>query len=115
MLSVTVSLQVFDAAVFPNVITSEMRLQTRAGVALDVPFFRIGGTVIDPASVPIASAGVRVVERGRSTLTAADGTFSLSAIPAGSFTLRVTSGTATQDRAITVPAPVLDDYNVQLT
>lgn len=116
MLSVTVSLQVFDTDVYPSVITSEIRLKTHPGGAvLDAPFFRIGGTVIDAVSVPVANAGVRVVERGRSTLTDADGRFSLSAIPAGSFTLRVTAGAVTEDRAIAVPAPVLSDYNVQLT
>ena len=116
LLSVTVSVQVFDTEQYPSVVTSEIRLKTHPGGAvLDAPFFRIGGTVVDAAAAPVANAGVRVVERGRSTLTEANGTFSLSAIPAGSFTLRVTLGAATQDRAITVPAPALSDYNVQLT
>jgi hypothetical protein len=115
LLSVTVSLQVFDTAQFPSVITSEIRLKTHPGGAvLDAPFFRIGGTVLDAASAPVAGAGVRIVERGRSTLTAADGTFTLSAIPAGTFTLRVTAGSVTQDRSVTVPAPALSHYDVQL-
>ena len=115
LLSVTVSLQVFDTAEFPSVITSEIRLKTLpTGAALDAPFFRIGGTVVDAASAPVANAGVRVVERGRSTLTGADGRFSLSAIPSGAFTLRVTAGAVTQDRTITVPTPALNDYDVQL-
>ena len=106
LLAVTVSLQVFDTAVFPSVRTSEIRLKRLPdGTPLDAPFFRIGGLVVDAASAPIANAGVHLVERGRSTVTQADGTFSLSAIPAGTFTLRVTAGTVTQDRTITVPAP----------
>jgi hypothetical protein len=114
VLSVTVSLQAFDTEQYPSVITSEIRLKTMAGAVLDAPFFRIGGTVVNAAATPVASAGVRVVERGRSTLTDASGRFTLAAIPAGTFTLRVTSGVTTQDRSITVPAPALSDYDVQL-
>lgn len=115
LLSVTVSLQVVDTTAYPSVITSELRLKTHPGGAtLDAPFFRIGGTVVDAASVPVANAGVRLVERGRSTLTDAAGRFSLSAIPAGTFTLRVTAGAVTQDRTITVPAPALSHYDVHL-
>lgn len=116
LLSVTVSLKAFDTATYPSVITSEIGLVTQPGGAvLDAPFFRIGGVVVDAASVPVASAGVRLVERGRSTLTDAEGRFSLSAVPAGNFTLRVTAGAVTQDRAIVVPAPALAGYDVKLT
>jgi hypothetical protein len=116
VVSVTVSLQVFDTAQYPSVITSGIRLKSVPGGAdLDPPFFRIGGTVLDAASAPVVNAGVRVVERGRSTLTDAEGRFSLSAIPGGNFTLRVTAGAVTQDRAIVVPAPALGGYDVQLT
>jgi hypothetical protein len=115
LLSVTVSLQAFDTTPYPSVITSEIRLRTHPGGAvLDAPFFRIGGTVVNGAAAPVANATVRVVERGRGTLSDANGTFSLSAIPAGTFTLRVIAGAVTQDRPITVPAAVLTDYNVQL-
>lgn len=116
MVSVTVSLQVFDTAQYPSVITSGVHLKSvPEGAELDAPFFRIGGTVLDSALAPVVNAGVSVVERGRSTLTDAEGRFSLSAIPDGSFTLRVTAGAATQDRAIVVPAPALGGYDVQLT
>jgi Pvc16 N-terminal domain/Carboxypeptidase regulatory-like domain len=115
LLSVTVSLQVFDTLQVPSVITSEIRLKTQPGGApLDSPFFRIAGTVTDAASNPVANAGVRVVERGRSTLTGDDGRFSLSAIPAGTFTLRVAAGAATRNKTITVPAPLPGNYDVQL-
>ncbi|CAN7513018.1 Pvc16 family protein [Variovorax sp. LjRoot84] len=116
LVSVTVSLQVFDTAEYPSVISSGIRLKTVPGGAdLDAPFFRIGGTVLDAASAPVVNAGVSVVERGRSTLTDAEGRFSLSALPGGNFTLRVTAGAVTQDRAIVVPAPALGGYDVQLT
>jgi len=116
MLSVTVSMQAFDAAAYPSVITSETRLKTHpGGVALDAPYFMVGGSVVDAASAPFVNAGVRIVERGRSTLTDAQGRFVLAAIPAGTFTLRVTAGAVTQDRTITVPvAAAGDTYNVQL-
>jgi hypothetical protein len=114
LLSVTVSLEVFDTAQFPNVITSEIRLKTMDGAPLEAPFFRIGGRVVDGSAAPVPGASVRLVDRGRSTLTAADGTYSLAAIPAGTFTLRVTAGTTTRDRTITVPAPAASDYDVQI-
>ena len=51
LLSVTVSLQVFDTAEYPSVITSEIRLTSLpSGAVLDAPFFRIGGLVLDAAS-----------------------------------------------------------------
>jgi len=115
LLDVTVSLTAFASAEFPAVRTSEMRmLSVPGGAPLDAPLFRIGGTVLDGASNPVTNAGVRVVERGRGTLTDAEGKFSISAIPSGAFTLRVTAGAVTLDKAITVPAPVLNDYNVQV-
>jgi hypothetical protein len=115
LLSVTVSLQVFDTTEYPSVITSEIRLKSLpSGAVLDAPFFRIGGLVLDAASLPVAAAGVRIVERGRSTLTDADGRYSLAGIPAGTFTLRVTAGALTEDRTITVPAPALNHYDVLL-
>jgi hypothetical protein len=115
LVSITVSLQVFDTAQFPSVITSEIRLKTQpGGDVLDNPFFRIGGVITDAGALPVPGAGVRVVERGRSTLTNESGRFSLSALPAGNFTLRVTAGAVTIDRAIVIPAPSLDNYDAQL-
>lgn len=115
MLSVTVALTVFDSATWPTVTSSEFRLGTAPpGAGLDAPFFQIGGTIVDAGALPVFHAGVTIVERGRSTLTDAAGRFSLSAIPAGNFTLRVTAGGATVDRAIVVPAPASGAYDVQL-
>ncbi|MEZ5351549.1 MAG: Pvc16 family protein [Bryobacteraceae bacterium] len=116
LLSVTVGLRVFENETYPSVITSEIRLKKEpGGAALEGPFFRIGGVITDAATNPIPSAGVRILERGRSTLTASDGTYSLAALPAGTFTLRVTTGALTKDRSIIVPAPPLDNYNLQIT
>jgi hypothetical protein len=115
LLTVTVSLPVFATQPQPSVTTSEIRLQRRAdGVALEAPFFRIGGRVTDAANQPVVNAGVQVLGRGRSTLTDAEGRFTLSALPAGAVTLRVTAGLVTQDKPITVPAPAANHYDVQL-
>jgi hypothetical protein len=114
LLTVTVSLPVFATGQFPSVITSELRLQTPGGTPLEVPFFRIGGRVTDGSTQPVANAGVELLGRGRSTLTDAEGRFTLSAIPAGAVTLRVTAGLVTHDKPITVPAPVASHHDVQL-
>ena len=116
LLSVTVGLQVFDAATYPSVVSSEIRFKKLPGGApLDAPFFRIGGVVTDTAAAPVAQAVVRLVERGRSTLTDGEGKFSLSAVPAGNFTLRVTAGAVTRDQAIVVPPSAAAGYDVVLS
>ena len=116
LLSVTVSVPVFPSVKYPNVITSEMRLEKIPGGApLDAPFFRIAGTVTNAAHAPVANAGVRLVEAARSTLTDGQGRFTLSAIRAGALTLRVTAGAVTQDKAVDVPTHAGNDYDVQLT
>jgi len=115
LLSVTVSLTVAPVLDFPSVITSEIRFKAiPSGAPLDPALFRIGGKVTDVSANAVPNAAIRVVERGRNTTTDVDGKFTVSALPAGSFTLRVTVGAVTHDRAITIPAPALDDYNVQL-
>jgi hypothetical protein len=77
--------------------------------------FRIGGTVLDAAANPAANASVSIVERKRSTLTDTHGQFSISALPAGTFTLRATAGAITKERTIVIPAPKPNNYDVQLT
>jgi hypothetical protein len=115
LLSVTVALAPAPSAEFPSVITSQVRFKTiPSGAVLDTPLFRIGGQVTDAAAHAVPNAAVRVVERGRNTVTDLDGKFTVSALPAGSFTLRVTEGAVTKDKSITIPAPALSDYNVQL-
>jgi hypothetical protein len=76
--------------------------------------FRIGGHVTDSLNLPVAGATVRVVERNRTTTTDAGGAFTVSALPAGTFTLRATFGATTRDVPITIPAPVGSNYDVQL-
>ena len=69
-------------------------------------FDRVGDRWVprfDPIDARIGRSGVSADHRE------GDGT-----TPAGTFTLRVTSGVTTRDRSITVPAPALSDYDVQL-
>jgi hypothetical protein len=83
-----------------------------AGPAIEI--FRIGGTIRDAGANPVTGAAVTLLQRGRVTSTNARGEFTLSAIPAGTFTLRATSNGSTADKAITVPAAQGDDYDIQL-
>ncbi len=111
LLTVTVAMPIASEESFPMVITSKIDLQTSG---LHEVFFRLGGMVVDSASAPVADAAVEIPGRGRSTVTGPDGRFQFSGVPAGNFTLRVTSGMIVQNKAITVPASTGNDYNVAL-
>jgi hypothetical protein len=108
LVSVTFSLTVGDEQTFPAVITHRIEWNADA-------FHRIGGTVRDAANAPVASAHVRLVELPRSTASNARGEFMIPVIPAGNYTLRVTAGPQTVNKAIAVPAPLNSNYDVQLT
>jgi hypothetical protein len=110
----TITMPVFPDETSPKVITSDIAIQQ-----LDLPgtrqeMFRIGGHVTDAATLPVAGATVRIVELGRLTTSDAVGAFTLSALPAGTFTLRATIGAATRDVTITIPAPLGSNYDVQM-
>jgi hypothetical protein len=112
--AVTITMPVFPDIDFPMVITADMAIQQ-----IDVPgsrqeMFRIAGHVTDAANNPAAGATVKIVETGRTTTSNTVGAFTLSALPAGTFTLRATLGAATQDSSITIPAPIGSNYDVQL-
>jgi hypothetical protein len=112
--AVTITMPVFPDVDFPMVITADMAIQQ-----IDVPgsrqeMFRIAGHVTDAANNPAAGASVKIVETGRTTTSNTVGAFTLSALPAGTFTLRATLGAATQDSSITIPAPIGSNYDVQL-
>jgi Pvc16 N-terminal domain/Carboxypeptidase regulatory-like domain len=106
ILSVTIAMPIFKPEDLPTVVSS--------GIDLSGTLFRVAGVVTNAANAPVAGAGVRVVDRGRSTVTNTLGQFSLAAIPPGIYTLRITAGAVTTDKAIVVPAPAGSNYNVQL-
>jgi Pvc16 N-terminal domain/Carboxypeptidase regulatory-like domain len=110
----TITMPVFDEQQYPKVITSQMASEIIDSPATVQPMFRIGGIVTDAATAPVAGATVRIVETGRLTTTGTAGDFTLSALPAGVFTLQATSGTHTRSVAITIPAPAGSNYDVQL-
>jgi hypothetical protein len=107
-LSVTIALPVSPDETFPGVISSGVQINAEPLT------YRIGGTVRDAASNPVAAVAVELVNAGRSTTTNANGQFTLPAVVAGSYSLRVTAGASTRTRSITVPAPLGNDYDVQL-
>jgi hypothetical protein len=108
LLTVTFSMTLAEEEQFPAVISSGITINT------EPIFYRIGGIITDSASVPVSAAAVELLGRGRSTVSNLNGEFTLAAVAPGNYTLRATSGVITQTRAITVPAPTGDDYNVQL-
>jgi hypothetical protein len=70
--------------------------------------------VTNASNAPVADATVTLVGTGFAAQTIADGHYTLSAIPAGTYTLRVQSGTTTRNVTVTIPAPAGSHYNVQL-
>jgi hypothetical protein len=66
-----------------------------------------GGNPVDGATVGIASLGL-------STLTDAQGRFSLSILIAGNYTLQASKGGSNASKAVPVPPTVLNQYDIQL-
>ena len=114
VLEVVVSMPLAEPVTLPVVISSSTSVESIGAAGTAVEIFRIGGTIRDAGANPVAGAAVTLVQRGRVTSTNARGEFTLSAIPAGNYTLRATSNGSTEDKAITVPAAQGDDYDIQL-
>jgi hypothetical protein len=108
LLSVTFSMPLAQEDEFPAVITHQIEINSEA-------LNRIGGTVRDAGNAPIAAAEVRLLELPRSTATNTRGEFTIPAIPSGNYTLRVKAGPLTANKAITVPAQLGSNYDVQVT
>ena len=96
----------------PPVVTRELRLDddldpTTVGESV----FAIGGVVRDAAGV-VAGAEV-TVDGARSARTDDEGRFLFSGLVAGGYTLRATApGHVPRDKAVTVPAPVINAYDI---
>jgi len=114
VLEVVISMPLADPLTLPVVISSSTAVENIGAGGAAAGLFRIGGTIRDAGANPVAGAAVTLVQRGRVTSTNARGEFTLSAIPAGNYTLRATSNGSTGDKAITVPAAQGDDYDIQL-
>jgi len=119
-ITVTIAMEVFAPVPASLVITEEVRLGERTAPdadAISLPtrqiFFRIGGRVTDASNAPVAGATVTLVGTGFAAQTMADGTYTLSEIPAGTYTLRVQSGATIRNVTVTIPASAGSHYNVQ--
>jgi hypothetical protein len=120
--TVTISMDIFEAKESPMVIASDTRLGERTTPVEEqiLPvtlqhFFRIGGTITDAGDDPVAGAEVTLVEQGLVTETNTAGQYAIGLIPSGNYTLRVESGPIVRTKNITIPPLPGSDYNVQLT
>jgi hypothetical protein len=117
----TIALDVFPTISAPEVIASRIQLDQRAGPdvmelppSAAPPRYRIGGRVTDAASAAVADADVQIVELGLAARTDGAGRYQIGAMPAGTYTLRVTSGVTVEEVSVTVPPGAGANYNVQL-
>ena len=111
--TVTISIQPFDAALVPVVISKEISIEPLENPASQEEAFQIAGRVTDAASLPVDEASVLIVELGLTTKTGADGRYSVGLMRAGTYTLRAEKPPASKQITITVPAPVGSNFNVQ--
>jgi hypothetical protein len=121
--TVTISMQPFAPVTAKVVTEAEIRVGERTAAdkkaiasATLIDAFRIGGRVTDAKDAPVAQANVSIIETGLSTITDPDGLYSIGMLRAGTFTLRVESGSKVVNMSITVPAVVVgENFNVKLT
>ena len=107
----------------PIVITQDVRLGERISPSLEEivstteqRFFRIEGQVTDSNNQPVVEATVILIERNLAVATDSNGQYSIGAIPAGTYTLRVQLGNLLQEVNISVPVENENsNYNVELT
>jgi hypothetical protein len=121
--TVTIGLEVFAAdAPVALVATEEIHIGERVGgeekllPGAEIRF-RIGGRVLTAHGDGVAGAEVALVEAGLSTISGADGRYTISPVASGSHTLHAQSGAAVATFAITVPRPARSPpggYDVQL-
>lgn len=113
MVTIAIDLQV-TLPEGPPVITRELNLDDDLDLATPgESVFAIGGVVRDDAAAVVAGSVV-TLDGGRSTKTDADGRFRFSGLVASSYTLRATApGRIPKDKAITVPAAAINDYDIQ--
>lgn len=120
--TVTISMQPFAPVTAKVVTEAEIRLGERTAPdkeaiasATLIDAFRIGGRVTDDKDAPVAQANVSIIETGLSAITNPEGLYSIGMLRAGTFTLRVESGSKVVNMSITVPAVAGKNFNVKLT
>lgn len=121
-LAVTISMQASPPETAKVVTEAETRIGERVAPdkkaispATLVAGIRISGRITDAADAPVAKAKVSIAETGRSATTDSDGVYSLGLLQAGTFTLRVESGSNVVNKNITIPAAAGKNFNVKLT
>ncbi|NEO57755.1 MAG: DUF4255 domain-containing protein [Okeania sp. SIO3B5] len=124
-ITVTVTLsmkELFEPEPTPIVITQDLQLGQQLSPFSEqlVPgteqrFFRIGGQVTDTNNQPVVGAKVILVEPNLTVATDGNGQYSIGAISAGAYTLRVQLGNLLQEVNITIPVENTEsNYNVEL-
>ena len=74
---------------------------------------QIGGVVTD-GGVPVDGATVTIASLGLSTLTDAQGGYSLSILKSGSYTLEASKGGSSNSIVVPVPPTALHQYDIQI-
>ena len=122
IVTATIAMDLFAPVTVPEVIVSEIHMGPRAsadgeGLAASAgpPRFRIGGYVTGAAShAPVVDANVTLVELGLAARTDQHGRYHLGAMTAGTYTVRVETGTTVKSVTVTVPPAAGTNYDVQL-
>lgn len=102
---VTLPLADSDPREAPLVLTRRLRFNEN-GRLLD--YIQIGGTVTDEDGKPVNEVVVRVRDHAFSTVTTPNGRYSLSGLPAGTYTLIAESPIASSEREVSVPGSEYD-------
>jgi hypothetical protein len=99
----------YQSTVIDNVVVSS-EAPTVIDAVLQPVTVTVTGRVTTPAARwPVAGATVQLLGTAFSTMTAADGSFELGAVPPGEYTVRISADAfETADRAVTVAGPTTE-------
>jgi hypothetical protein len=102
---VTLPLEDSDPMGVPLVLTRRLRFDENGRTN---EFIQIGGVVSAEGGAPLADVVVRVRDHAYTTVSASDGRFWFTGLPAGSYTLVADTGTITTQREIKIPGNEYD-------
>lgn len=106
---VTLSMETSEPQTVPLVQSQQIQLN-------DESRFHIGGQITNARDEPIAGVTILLVERQLAATTEQEGVYRFTAVPSGSYTLRVQPpAAAARDFPITVPAITATSYNLRLS